>query len=187
MRTLLLNSSGEFLGVTSWQAALGDVVVGNVKVLEEYDKTVRSQDLELKAPAVVREVSYVTAKWNNIFRITHSSRNVFIRDHFTCQYCKFECSKQRFSQAALKRNPKLHLKLPSMDHVHPKSKGGEDTWENTVTACRKCNSKKADQLLKDTSMKLRNIPRRPEGFREMFEMKIGEIHELWKDYLEIYF
>ncbi len=187
MRTLLLNSSGEFLGVTSWQSALGDVMCGNAKVLEEYDKTVRSQYYEVKAPAVVREVNYVRAKWENIFRITHCSRNVFIRDHFTCQYCGYLCTTRRFSQTELKRKPKLHYQLPSMDHIHPKSKGGPNTWENTVTACRKCNGKKSDFLLSDIHLKLRSVPRRPEGFREMFEMKVGEIHDLWRDYLEIYF
>lgn len=103
MRTLLLNASGEFLGVVPWQTAVGDLVVGNVKVLREYDKVIHSQSLEIKIPAVVREVNYVKARYDHIFGISHSKRNIFIRDHFTCQYCGFECSRKDILKQNCKR------------------------------------------------------------------------------------
>lgn len=187
MRSLLLNSSGEFLGVVPWQTAVGDLVVGNVRVLREYDQKIRSQNLEINIPAVVRQVKYVTVKYDHVFRISHSKRNVFIRDKYLCQYCKFQCSRKRYSQDELKRKPKLYLSLPEMDHVHPKSKGGEDNWENTVTSCRRCNNRKGNLSLKDAGVKLLSVPRKPDSFRDIFEMKIGQIHELWYDYLEMYF
>lgn len=187
MKTLLLNASGEFLGVVPWQAAMGDVVVGNVRVLREYDQRVRSQYLDINIPAVVREINYIQVKFENIFRISHSKRNIFIRDAYECQYCGFKCSRHRFSQEELCKRPKLHLQLPEMDHVIPKSKGGRDTWENTVTSCRRCNNKKSNLDLADSGFKLRSIPKKPDGFKEIFEMKIGQIHDLWFDYLKIYF
>lgn len=187
MRTLLLNTGGEFLSVIDWQDAIGDLVVGNVRSLRDYDKTVRSQYLELRIPAVVEEVRRVNVKFEHIFRITHSTKNIFIRDHYICQYCGFECSRTKYSQHELQKRPSLYRILPEMDHVIPQSRGGPNTWENTVTSCRKCNNQKDSQRLEDVDMKLRSIPRRPQGFKEIFEMKIGQIHELWMDYLQIYF
>lgn len=186
MRTLLLNSSGEFLGVLPWQTAIGDAVVGNVRVLREYDRVVRSQHLQMRVPAVVREVRYVRTRFEHIFRISHSPRNVFIRDGYACQYCGYRCTRSRFSQEELRRTPRLYLQLPEMDHIVPKSRGGTDTWENTVTACRRCNGKKSNRMLADAGLRLRAVPHRPEGFRQIFEMKIGQIDALWYDFLAIY-
>lgn len=187
-KVLLLNQSNEFLGVTTWQDAVGDIVIGKVVALENYDRIIRSQYLDLPVPAVVREIAYVTtAKFEKIFRISHTTRNVFIRDHFFCQYCGKECSRKRYSQGELQRRPKLYKELPEMDHVIPRSKGGGNTWENTVTACRSCNGRKAARMLSDTDMKLRSVPGKPHGFREIFEMKIGQIEDCWRKYLEIYF
>lgn len=187
MQVLLLNSGGEFLGVVPWQTAIGDVVVGNVHVLREYDRTVRSQYLEMRVPAVIKEVHHVATRWEHIFRISHSAKNVFIRDLFVCQYCGFQCTRDKYSQKELRAKPRLYLKLPEMDHVIPKSKGGLDTWENTVTSCRRCNHRKSNHMLSDTSMRLRSIPRKPRGFKEVFEMRVGQIHALWYDYLKVYF
>ena len=42
----------------------------------------------------------------------------------------------------------------TLDHVVPISRGGETTWENVVTACKKCNNKKGNQMLYETRLKL---------------------------------
>jgi 5-methylcytosine-specific restriction endonuclease McrA len=187
MRTLLLNTSGEFLGVTNWQNAIGDLVVGNVVALRNYEKTVRSQYLDVQVPAVVQQVKYIHAKWDHIFRITHSPKNIFIRDHYVCQYCGYECSRDRYTQKQLQKKPKLYLTLPEMDHVIPSSKGGANSWENTVCSCRRCNNSKDDRTPAQAGMKLASAPARPKGFKEIFEMKVGQVHHLWHDYLKIYF
>ena len=59
---------------------------------------------------------------------------VLLRDSFTCQYC-----------GRGKRNTK-NLIL-ECDHIHPRSKGGEDTMDNLITACKECNQGKIDVLL----------------------------------------
>lgn len=38
-----------------------------------------------------------------------------------------------------------HTENLQLDHIIPKSKGGEDTVENTRILCRKCNSTKQDR------------------------------------------
>ncbi|MEM7725546.1 MAG: HNH endonuclease [Cyanobacteria bacterium P01_A01_bin.45] len=69
-------------------------------------------------------------------------REVLRRDNHTCQYC----------------GARKHLTL---DHVFPRSKGGLHTWNNIVTACERCNSRKGDKTLKEIGMKLRVLPKAP--------------------------
>src|SRR5687768_2268508 len=53
-QTLLLNQRFEPIKVISWQRAITLLFLGKVEVLEEYDKGVRSVNLVIKIPAVVR-------------------------------------------------------------------------------------------------------------------------------------
>ncbi|BAZ52762.1 hypothetical protein NIES4103_54270 [Nostoc sp. NIES-4103] len=69
-------------------------------------------------------------------------REVLKRDNHTCQYCGSS-------------------KNLTLDHVIPRSKGGQHSWDNVVTACEKCNSTKGDRLLHETSMELKTKPKAP--------------------------
>lgn len=71
-----------------------------------------------------------------------SRREVLRRDNHACQYC----------------GTTKHLTL---DHVLPRSKGGLHTWDNVVTACERCNSRKGDRLLPQTGMTLKTKPKAP--------------------------
>ena len=46
----------------------------------------------------------------------------------------------------------------NVDHIIPRSKGGQSTFENQVITCKKINSKKADKMLHETDLilKLKN-------------------------------
>jgi HNH endonuclease len=71
-----------------------------------------------------------------------TNKNLFARDKHMCLYCGdylYDCELTR-------------------DHVVPVSRGGADTWENVVTACRICNHRKADRLLQEIDMKLLAVP-----------------------------
>ena len=72
-------------------------------------------------------------------------RNLMFRDAHQCQYCG-------------KRPPLRDLNI---DHVMPRSRGGEDTWENLVTACRPCNLRKSWRTPEEANMRLARIPVRP--------------------------
>lgn len=74
-----------------------------------------------------------------------TNRTLFQRDHNLCMYCG-----QQFPTALLTR-----------DHVVPASKGGESIWENCVTACERCNHRKADRTPEQANMKLLAIPYTP--------------------------
>jgi 5-methylcytosine-specific restriction endonuclease McrA len=77
--------------------------------------------------------------------VTFSRRNIFKRDHSTCQYCG-----GRPGSAEL-----------TIDHVIPRAQGGLSTWENCALACVACNAKKANRTPEQAHMKLRRTPFRP--------------------------
>jgi len=72
-------------------------------------------------------------------------RNLMFRDGHQCQYCG-------------KRPPLRELNI---DHVLPRSRGGDDTWENLVTACRTCNLRKGWKTPEEANMRLARHPFRP--------------------------
>ena len=81
-----------------------------------------------------------------------SNKTLFGRDRNVCAYCG-------------NHFPNYHHL--SRDHIVPKSKGGENTWMNTVTACRDCNGRKGDRLLKDCRMELLYLPYVPNHYEHM--------------------
>lgn len=74
-----------------------------------------------------------------------TNRGLFRRDEFLCLYCG-----ETFGPRLLTR-----------DHVRPISRGGKDTWENAVTACRACNQRKGDRLPEELGWKLLALPYAP--------------------------
>lgn len=78
-------------------------------------------------------------------KVQLSRKNVFGRDRFTCQYCG--------------SNNNL-----TIDHVLPVSRGGKWSWENLVTACNECNSKKGHKTLEEAEMKLIRTPKAPKDY-----------------------
>lgn len=77
--------------------------------------------------------------------VTFSRRNLFKRDHSTCQYCGGRPGSSELT----------------IDHVIPRAQGGVSTWENCVLACVTCNSRKANRTPEQARMKLRKTPLRP--------------------------
>jgi 5-methylcytosine-specific restriction endonuclease McrA len=74
-----------------------------------------------------------------------SNATLFRRDHYRCLYCGLG-----FLASELSR-----------DHVHPVSRGGQDEWMNVVTACKRCNTRKGNRLLAESSLSLLALPYRP--------------------------
>lgn len=142
-RALLLNASFQPLQVIPWQKALQLFFSGKVEVVESSDRTIRSVSISIKMPIVIRLLKYIPQKRKNVVRFTRN--NIFLRDHYTCQYC-------------LRRPPYSQL---TMDHVNPIVKGGGKTWENIVTACRTCNVKKGGRTPDEAQMRLKHQPKQP--------------------------
>jgi 5-methylcytosine-specific restriction endonuclease McrA len=90
-------------------------------------------------PSVIRLNRYVNAPYKGV---TLTRQNIFKRDNFECQYCGTR-------------------KELTLDHVIPSSKGGQHTWANLVTACKRCNAKKGDNTPDEAGMTLRKRPLKP--------------------------
>ena len=76
---------------------------------------------------------------------TLTNAALFARDQHLCLYCG-----RHFHRQSLTR-----------DHVLPISRGGRDIWENVVTACFACNSRKGGRTPAQASMPLLAVPYRP--------------------------
>jgi 5-methylcytosine-specific restriction endonuclease McrA len=70
----------------------------------------------------------------------------------------------------------------TVDHIIPRNRKGEDTWENLVCACVRCNNKKGDRTPEEVGMELRRQPRRPTHIT-FIQRFIGLGDQRWKQYL----
>lgn len=142
MQTLVLTQSYQPHRVIPWQKAITMLFDGKVEVLSEYDEDIRSVSLTVKMPAVVRLVRHVRHARRGV---KFSRANVLTRDGFACQYCGRVGSPRELT----------------FDHVVPRAQGGRTTWENIVTACASCNSRKGGRTPEQAAMKLSRAPARP--------------------------
>jgi hypothetical protein len=92
-------------------------------------------------PKVVRLVQYVVTKWRYSAGPAWSRAGVLNRDRHRCAYCGGTAS--------------------TIDHVVPRSRGGRNTWLNTVAACGGCNQRKDDRTPAEAGMRLRIKPTAP--------------------------
>ena len=76
----------------------------------------------------------------------------------------------------------------TIDHVFPKRHGGGMSWENLVTCCRKCNTKKGDKTPEKAGMRLMRSPRRPRytPYIALNKYVAGTRHAVWRDYLPVF-
>ncbi len=158
---LVLNATYEPLCVVSLRRAICLVISEKATTVEATDRPVRSERLALAEPSVVRLSRFVRVPYQR--RRSLNRRAVFIRDDNRCQYCGG--------------------KAESIDHVVPRSRGGENTWENVVAACRACNTRKRDRLVSETTMRLARPPRPPRQ-HTWFRVAAGTLPVSWEPYLD---
>ena len=140
MHVLVLNASYEPLNVCTVKRAHVLVFKGKAEVLETLDRPLRSATSTFVWPHVIRLVNYVRVPRTVKRKI--SRRALFARDGWKCVYCG--------SAGRL-----------TLDHVVPRSRGGDSVWENVVTACGPCNLRKGDRLPEEVSMTMKRLPRPP--------------------------
>jgi 5-methylcytosine-specific restriction endonuclease McrA len=132
---------------------------------QEEDDWVRTVNSRIQVPRVIRLLSYEklprgTVKFNR--------RNIFARDNNQCQYCG-------------RKFPTTEL---SLDHVIPRSQGGQTTWENIVCACVSCNVRKGGRTPKQAHMSLIRKPEKPRR-SPLLNLKLthNKYHS-WRTFLE---
>jgi len=137
---LVLNASYEPINICAARRALVLVLKG-VAAPEEFSSLLlHSARSVVKLPSVIRLLEYR--------RIPHQTRalsrkNILMRDRYTCQYCA-------------RMLPSGELTL---DHVIPRSRSGETTWENLVACCHPCNNQKGNRTPEEAGLKLVRQPR----------------------------
>jgi 5-methylcytosine-specific restriction endonuclease McrA len=160
-RTLVLNATYEPLGVVSDRRALILVLNNRATMVEESDVELRYATGSLVLPAVIRLHKFVKIPYRHTVPL--SRRAIFARDGGRCVYCAAAAT--------------------SIDHVVPRSRGGDHSWENVVSACHKCNHIKADKTLKELGWRLRTLPREPVGAAWRI-LGTGRADRIWVPYLE---
>jgi len=132
------------------------------ELIEAFDgKLVRSVSNAMPYPSIVRLSSYVHIPYKKIIL---SRKNILRRDGHRCQYCG-----------------RLEMTV-TLDHVIPKARGGEETWENLVCACVSCNNKKGDRTPEEAQMPLGRKPLRPNHVTFIRHF-MGNFDDRWKPYL----
>ena len=131
MKVILLNQDYSYINSISVRRALKLIAKGKVTVEKYSKRIVRTVTEDIAVPLILRLVYLV----RQIYRkaVTWSKKNVMVRDDFRCVYC----------------GAKGNLNI---DHVVPQSKGGKNTFENTVTSCVNCNNRKGDRTLREAKM-----------------------------------
>ncbi len=121
---------------------------------------------QLRVPRVVHLLKYDRTPRLTV-RLTR--RNLMLRDAHQCQYC----------------GKRPLLRELNIDHVLPRSRGGADTWENLVTACRVCNLRKGWKTPEEASMRLARRPFRPKwSMSAQILLGTESQFEEWKPFLK---
>jgi 5-methylcytosine-specific restriction endonuclease McrA len=160
-RSLVLNATYEPLCVVSNRRAVVLVLSDKADLVHDTGEALHSERLTLAIPSVVRLRSFVRVPFQR--RAAISRRGVFVRDGGECQYCG--------------------SRAESIDHVVPRSRGGQHVWENVVAACRRCNTSKRDRYLHETGMHLQREPAAPRHL-SWVAVAVGQVPELWEPYLD---
>lgn len=137
---LVLNASYEAIHVCTARRAMTLLFKGAAVVEQVSPHVVHTNKLNIPVPSVVRLVKYRKMPRQNR---SVSRKGILLRDSSTCQYCR-------------EKTPPAQLTL---DHVVPRSRGGDSTWENLVTSCKKCNNRKRDRTPQEAGMVLAKQPR----------------------------
>ncbi len=159
---LVLNATYEPINVCTVRRATVLLLKDKAEVVEIGTRDLHWATGSLPRPVVIRLVTYV-----RIPRDTHkrkiTRRAVFARDNWTCQYCG--------SRGQL-----------TVDHVIPRSKGGDSSWDNIVASCAPCNRRKGDAMPTQAGMIPKRTPRTP-GPHVFIQVASPRIPSAWRSYL----
>lgn len=163
---MVLNASYQPIKVISWQKAIVLWFQEKVDVLEFQTVEVSSPSRRFKLPSVLRLKSYSKHLFNR--HVKFNRQNVFVRDQFTCQYCRKKMSEKKLT----------------VDHVVPLSKGGTHEWSNVVAACGTCNNRKGNKTLEQANLRLQKEPETPRWIATaQWELRQNRVPDEWRPYL----
>ncbi len=162
-RVLVLNASYEPLQLISLRRAVVLLLQEKAEMIEAAEQRLRARSFSLEVPLVIRLVYYIRIPRR--LRLPCSRRGVLTRDRETCMYCGAQPGRSQLT----------------VDHIIPRSRNGQTTWENVVAACRECNHRKGGRTPEEANMVLAVRPRQPQyvAFALLGEL---ERHDVWRKY-----
>ncbi|MCX6150225.1 MAG: HNH endonuclease [Ignavibacteriales bacterium] len=159
---MILNRSYEPLTVCNVKKAIVLTLLEKAEIVASNNgKIIHSAFNQFPWPSVIRLNRYILVPHKKVMM---TRKNILKRDMYKCAYCG-----------------RSDLPL-TVDHIIPKARGGEETWENLVTACVACNNKKGDRTLEEAELKLRFRPYKPH-YILFISNSVSKIDENWKPYL----
>jgi 5-methylcytosine-specific restriction endonuclease McrA len=161
-RSLVLNVTYEPLAVVPTRRAVVLVLEDKAELVHADARVWHSERLSLEVPSVIRLRYLVKVPYRR--RAPLNRRAVFLRDDHRCQYCG--------------------RRAENVDHVVPRSRGGEHAWDNVVACCARCNTHKRDRMLHETSMRLARRPQSPSRFNWV-TLVVGQVPDAWSPYLDL--
>ena len=159
---LVLNQSYEPLTICRARRALILILRGKAEMLENGVGFIHTIEEAFPLPSVIR-LDFMVKRPYRERKLTRIE--ILNRDHYTCQYC----GKQK--------------RQLTLDHVIPRYRGGQHTWENVVAACVACNRRKAGRTPKEAGMKLLRTPSYPRGRVFFIPRHYCEARTEWQKYL----
>jgi len=154
-KVLVLNATEMPINITSWQRAMVLMYMGKAAGVKFNGRMINGK---MRLPEVIKLSKYVPMPYTDVVL---SRKNIYLRDNHTCQYCG-------------KPGPNLTL-----DHIIPKSRGGEESWENLVVCCARCNCRKGSKTLEESGLKLIGTPYRPSSALYLHMTRLAGVPESW--------
>lgn len=161
---LVLNQGYEPLNICRVRRAVVLVYQSKAEMLENGSGVIHSASGEFPLPSVIRLANRVRRPPRSERKLTRLE--IFRRDQYICQYCGKETHQL------------------TLDHVIPRYRGGQHTWENVVSACGSCNRRKAGSTPQEAGMRLLSQPSRPRSDMLFYiPASYREIRSEWRKYL----
>ncbi len=126
---------------------------------------VRTVRMEIAVPKIIRLFGYDRLPKQEV---KLNRRNIFARDRNLCQYCGKKFSTQELS----------------LDHINPRSQGGESSWINLVCCCVRCNTRKGGRTPDQANMKLIRPPVKPKR-NPVVSLRVGnDRYASWRQFVD---
>jgi 5-methylcytosine-specific restriction endonuclease McrA len=159
---LVLNANYEPLNVCTTRRAIGLMMSGKAMMLVNGRGVIRTVTDTYPRPSIVR-LAYMVHRPRPRVKLT--KREIFRRDNYTCQYCGKTTT------------------VLTIDHVLPRHRGGQHSWENLVAACPTCNRRKGGRTPHEAGMRLLTEPTEPGASAEYLFGHMLEHYDEWAEYI----
>ncbi len=162
-KVLILNQDFSAIAICSVYKAFLLVYLEKAEMVSKSEiGSLRTVTTTYPIPSVIRLQRYVHVPYHGIALSRH---NIMRRDNYTCQYCG-------------------NVKNLTLDHLMPRSRGGQTNWLNLVTACSRCNTRKGDRTPEEAGLKLIQKPIKP-SLQYFLKMQLTPTNQDWGMFLGV--